>query len=111
MALQNLNVKGQLANSAGALLTAGTNQSFIIQKITLANASGADVADIKLFIYASGGSAGNTNQVYYLGSLADDDQVTVALGNHTLRDGDVLAGVAGTNTAVNYVISYAKRTD
>ena len=110
MALQNLNEKGQLSNSAGALLTSGTNESWIIQKITLANASGSAVSDIKLFIYASGGSAGNANQVHYIGSLADDDQVTVSLSNHVLRNGDVLAGVAGTNAAVNYVISYARRT-
>jgi hypothetical protein len=111
MALQNRNVKGQLSNSAGALLTAGSNQTFFIQKITLHNASGSDVANVKLYIYASGGSVLDSTQFIEIGSIADGETQTVNLGNHVLYNGDIMAGVAGTNTAVNYLISYAKRTD
>lgn len=111
MAIQNLAARGQMSNSAAAVLTAGTSQTFLIQKVTIANASGSDVADIKFFIYASGGSAGNTNQVKYIGSLVDDgEQVVSELNNQILKDGDILAAVAGTNTAVNYFINYAKIT-
>jgi hypothetical protein len=111
MAIFNKNVKGQLANSAGALLTATANETFFITKITLHNASGSSVANIKLYIYASGGSASTSTQVIEIASLADTETRTVALNNHFLRDGDVLAGEAGTNNAVNYVISYTQRTD
>tara|TARA_R100000951_G_scaffold19244_3_gene16015 strand:- start:3569 stop:3901 length:333 start_codon:yes stop_codon:yes gene_type:complete len=110
MALQTRNVKGQMSNSAAAVLTAGTKQTFIIQNITIANASGSDVSDIKFYIYPDGGSASNSTQVFFLSSLVDDSQAQVSL-KHNLYNGDVLAAVAGTNTAVNYVISYAKRTD
>lgn len=107
---QTRNVKGQLAASPGALLTAGVNQTAILQTITISNASGADVADIKFFIYPSGGSATNATQVSYTASLVDDGDKQISL-KHNLYNGDVLAGVAGTGTAVNYVISYAVRTD
>jgi hypothetical protein len=111
MALQNLNAKGQLAALAVALVTSGTNQTFFLQKITLHNASGSDVSNVKIYIYASGGSATDATQFIEIGSIADTETVTVSLGNHVLRNGDVLAGVAGTGSAVNYIVSYAKRTD
>lgn len=110
MALDNLNAKGQLAATAGALVTAGTKQTFFIQKITLHNGSGSDVADIKVYIYASGGSASASTQFVEISSIADAETVTVNLGNHVLRNGDVLAAEAGTGTAVNYLVSYSKRT-
>lgn len=110
MALQVDNVKGQLANSAGALLTSGTNQAFSIQKVTIHNASGADVDDVKFYIYASGGSASTSTQFTEVGSILDTETLTVNLSGHTLKDGDVLAAEAGTNNAVNYIISYTKRT-
>lgn len=108
MATDLLNVKGQLANTAAALLTAGTNQEIQLNKIDLFNASGADVADIIFYIVPSAGSASDANTFYKVPSLADDKPRNVPLSGHVLRSGDALYGVAGTGSAVNYIVSYQK---
>lgn len=110
MAFYNENVKGQIASPAAAILTANSNEAFIVQGIALHNGSGSAVTDIKLYVYASGGLATNATQVYEISSIADTESPFVPLKGLVLKDGDVLAAVAGTNNAINYVISYSRLT-
>ena len=110
MALFTRNVKGQLADSPAALLTVDLSQTWIIQNITISNNSGSTVSGIKFYVYPNGGSAGNATQFVNIGSLTDDESRQISL-KHNLGSQDVLAAEAGTATAVNYIVSYAQRTD
>ncbi len=110
MAVRKLNVKGQLPNSATALLTAGAKESIVLNGGAIMNASGSDVSGIKFYIYPSGGSASDSTQVRHIDTILDDEDLLLDL-RHQLYDGDVLAALAGTNNAVNYVIDYTLTTN
>lgn len=106
MATQPLNAKGQLASSAAAIVTANTGQTIQLNKIDLFNESGGDVANIKFYIVPSAGSASAANSFYLIGSLTDNSSRNIPLSGHILEPGDTLQAVAGTGSAVNYVVSY-----
>lgn len=110
MALIYRNAKGQLGNTPGALLTAETNQTIIIRSISLFNGSGGSVADTSLYVYPSGGSAGNATEFFYEGSMLSKKGASPNLKDN-LHSGDVLAGEAASASAINYIISYAVITD
>lgn len=110
MATDLRNVKGQIASTAAAILTAGDNQEFQINKIEIFNGSGSDVSDIIFYIVPSGGSAATTTDFYEIPSLATRKGRNIPLSGHVLYDGDALYAVAGTGSAVNFIASYQKIT-
>lgn len=110
MALFTPSVKGQLANTATALLTVDKNETWIIQNITISNHTALTVEDIKFYIYPNGDTAASDTQFFTLGSMPPGATRQVPL-KHNLNSEDILAAVAGTPTAVNFIVSYAQRTD
>jgi hypothetical protein len=108
MQFKNRTVQGQLAATAGALVTAGANVTIIITKIVLFGEE-ADT-DIKLHIVPSAGSAAATNEFYRNPSIGLGEQVSVPLTGVTLYNGQSLQGLSTTADRINYAISYSERT-
>jgi len=108
MQFKNRTVQGQLASTAGALVTAGPNVTIIITKIVLFG----EVADtdIKLYIVPNAGSAGADNEFYRNPSIGLGEQVSVPLTGVTLYDEQSLQGVSTTASVINYLVSYSERT-
>jgi len=105
---RNRTVQGQLAGSAGALLTAGANVTVIITKIVLFGEE-ADT-NTKLYVVPNAGSAGPTNEVYRNPSIGLGETVSPGLTGITLYNGQSLQGESATANRINYVISYSERT-
>jgi hypothetical protein len=108
MAFRNRTVQGQLAATAGALLTAGANVTIIVTKIVLFGEE-ADT-DIQLYVVPNAGSAGPTNEVYRNPSIGLGETVSPGLTGIVLYNGQSLQGVSDTADRINYVISYSERT-
>jgi hypothetical protein len=108
MAFRNRTVQGQLAATAGALLTAGPNVTIIVTKIILFGEE-ADT-DIKLYVVSASGSAAATNQVYENPSIGLGETVSPGLTGIVLYNGQSLQGESDTVDRINYVISYSERT-
>jgi hypothetical protein len=109
MAFQQRVAQGQLAASAGALLTAGTNEVWTITKVVLFGEE-ADT-DTKLYVVPNGGIAGATNEFARSTSIAQGEQVIVPLSGQVLYSGMTLQGESATANRINYAISYTRQTD
>lgn len=111
MALSQKRILGQLSSSAAALLTVTSGQTWILNGGTVTNGdTGASVADIIFYIYPSGGSDGDATKRLVINSMLPGETRYLNLRDH-MEAGDVLEGVAGTASKINYHIPYTVRTD
>lgn len=110
MAFNTPSVKGQLGIAAAALLTVDVNETWTVQNITIHNGTTSTVNDVEFFIYPNGGTATSATRIDRIGSFLAGESRQISL-RHNLNSQDVLAASAGTATAVNFVISYAQRTN
>lgn len=108
MAFKTRTVQGQIAGSAGALLTAGPNVTIILTKIALFGEE-ADT-DTRLFIVPDGGSAGVTNEFFRATSIAQFEALSVPLSGIVLYDGQSLQAQSANANRINYAVSYSERT-
>ena len=100
-----------LGSSAGALLTAPSKTTRIIQRLVLHNSHTSIVNDVKLYLVASGGTAGATNILVNIGSMAVNETVVVTSLAVALYDGQSIHGIAGTASKINATFFYSERTD
>ncbi|MBL4753630.1 MAG: hypothetical protein JKY52_08580 [Flavobacteriales bacterium] len=110
MALLLKNAKGQLAATATTILDVSVNQTWIIQNITIHNGDAAAQSNIKFYIFPDGGSASASTIFINIGSLNPGETRQINL-KHNLNSKDILSAEAGTASKVNYIVSYAERTD
>jgi len=110
MALQLKNAKGQLASTAAVILDVAVGQTWVIQNITIHNGDAADQPNIKFYILPDAGSVGASNIFIDIPSLLAGETRQINL-KHNLESQDRLFAVADNATKVNYVVSYAVRTD
>ena len=108
MAFKSRTAQGQLAASAGTLVSAGSNVTITLSKVALFGEE-ADT-DTKLYIVPNGGSAGVTNEFFRRSSIALGELVSVPLTGIVLYSGMSLQGVSATANRINYVVSYSERT-
>jgi hypothetical protein len=112
MAFYSRTVDSQyLAGSAAAIVTAPANTTRVIQKVVLHNTDTSIVSDVKLYLVAKAGSAGVTNLIENIGSLAVNETRVITSLSVPLYDGQSIHGVAGTASKVNVIFAYSERTD
>ena len=110
MALQLKNEKGQLAQPAASILDVTTGQTWVIQNITIHNGDASDQADIKFYILPDAGSVGASNILVNIPSLFPKETRQINL-KHNLESQDRLFAEAANASKVNFIVSYAVRTD
>lgn len=108
MGLKRRGVNGQLAASAGALVTAGANVSIQPTKLILFGEE-ADT-NIRLFILRSGDSAGDTTEIDRIPSIAHNERVDIGMAGVALYDGDSIQGQSDNANRINWDLSYIEIT-
>lgn len=108
MAFRSRGVQGQLAASATALVTAGTNTVIQPTKLIL-YAEEADT-NIDIYIVRSGNSAGATTRFELITSMALNERVDIGFGGVSLYGGDAIHANSDNANRINYDLSYTERT-
>lgn len=108
MAFKQRGVQGQVAATATAILTAGTNVTIQPTKLILHGEEADTNTDI--YIVRSGNSAGATTRFQRIPSIALNERVDVSLAGVVLYSGDAIHLQSATASRINYDMSYTERT-
>lgn len=108
MAFKSRGVQGQIAATATAVLTAGSNVTIQPTKLILFGEE-ADT-NIDIYIVRSGNSAGATTKFQRITSIALNERVDVGFAGVSLYSGDAIYLQSATASRINYDLSYNERT-
>lgn len=108
MAFRQRGVQGQVAATATAILTAGTNVTLQPTKLVLYGEEADTNTDI--YIVRSGNSADATTRFERITSIALNERVDISLAGVALYDGDAIHLASTTANRINYDLSYNERT-
>ncbi len=98
---KTLKYPAQLTASAAALVTGASGKTTYIKLVVLHNTDTTNTYTVTLYNYASGGSAGVTNQIWKV-DLAPEETLMLEFAGPglVLAQGDVLAGLCDTASKV-----------
>lgn len=100
-------VSQQLATSETTQYTCAASTAVKLANATLTNTSGSGVT-VSISVVKSGGTAGNANRVLSSYTVAAGDSLVIPeVSGHVLGPGDFISAIAGTATAVAFVLSGA----
>jgi hypothetical protein len=108
MAFKQRGVQGQIAATATAVLTAGSNVTIQPTKLILYGEE-ADTNTI-IYIVRSGNSADATTKFETITSIALNERVDISFAGVVLYDGDAIHLQSATANRINYDLSYNERT-
>lgn len=90
----------QVAATNTTYYTVPSNTTTVLKHVTAHNTHASDNVDLTVYLVESGGSAGDSNQIYSETISAGQEIVVSVLTNHAMSTGDSVVMVAGTASRI-----------